>query len=230
MRVGINYAATDDDWPNLILSKDVGASDTLDMPLVKIDSAFNGSSFPEDVNAFLREANLRVGQFVEHNPVHLTGFVPSSFTMVYQSLRAVVEAKLAQGNLFCEWGSGFGVVASLAGMLGFDAYGIEIDRTLYDASRSLAGAFELPVKFIHGNFIPRGDVKTANGFDPKDANAYQQLGLDVHDFDVVFAYPWPSEEQAIGQLFERHAHEGALLVTFNQYNFVQLHRKVRQID
>ncbi len=200
------------------------------MPLVKIELSVNGSDLPSDVRVFLREAYLRVGQFVRNNPIRVSGFAPSGFATVYQSLRAIVEAKLAPGDLFCEWGSGFGVVASLAGMLGFDAYGIEIDRNLYDASRSLAGEFELPVKFIHGNFIPRGDFKTVNEFATEGASAYQKLGLDVYDFDVVFAYPWPSEERVIEELFERRAHEGALLMTFNQYNFVRLRRKVGEID
>ena len=80
----------------------------------------------------------------------------------------------------------------------------------------------MPVKFIHGNSIPCGEFAT------EDVNAYQKLGLDVFGFDVVFAYPWPSEERAIEELFERRAHGGALLMTFkrNDFVFVRLHRKV----
>ncbi len=163
------------------------------MPLVKIELSVNGSDLPSDVRVFLREAYLRVGQFVRNNPIRVSGFAPSGFATVYQSLRAIVEEKLAPGNSFCEWGSGFGVVASLAGMLGFDAYGIEIDKNLYDASRSLASEFELPVQFIHGNFVHRDDFKTVNEFATEGASASQKLGLDVYEFDVVFAYPWPSE-------------------------------------
>ena len=122
------------------------------------------------------------------------------------------------------------MVASLAAMLGFNAYGIEIDRILYDASRSLASQFELPVTFIHGNFIPRGDFKPVNEFATEGASAYQKLGLDVYEFDVVFAYPWPSEERVVQELFERRAREGALLITFNQYKSVRLQRNVREID
>ncbi len=200
------------------------------MPLVDIEISINGSVLPDDVVAFLREADLRVSQFVRNSPIRVTGFAPSDFEIVYHVLRAIVDKNNTPGNLFCEWGSGFGVVASLAGMLGFDAYGIEIDRDLYDASRSLASEFELPAKFIHGNFISHGDFKTVNEFATERASAYQKLGLHVYDFDVVFAYPWPSEERVIEELFERRAREGALLMTFNRYNFVRLHRKVGEID
>ncbi len=197
------------------------------MPLVKIEISVNESDLPKDVGAFLRESNARVERYVTNKPIRVNGFGPSDFEIVYHALRAIVDKNITPGNLFCEWGSGFGVVASLAGMLGFDAYGIEIDRKLYDASHSLASEFELPVKFIHGNFIPRGDFKTVNEFATQGAS--EKLGLDVYDFDVVFAYPWPSEERVVEELFERRAHEGALLMTFNRYNFVRLRRKVEKI-
>ena len=84
------------------------------MPLLDIDISINGSVLPDDVVAFLREADLRVSQFVRNSPIRITGFVPSDFVTVYHSLRAITEANLASGTSLCEWGSGFGVVASLA--------------------------------------------------------------------------------------------------------------------
>ena len=96
------------------------------MPLLDIDISINGSVLPDDVVAFLREADLRVSQFVRNSPVRVTGFVPSDFVTVYHSLRAITEANLASGTSLCEWGSGFGVVASLAAMLEFKVCGIEI--------------------------------------------------------------------------------------------------------
>ena len=58
------------------------------MPLLDIDISINGSVLPDDVVAFLREADLRVSQFVRNSPVRVTGFVPSDFVTVYHSLRA----------------------------------------------------------------------------------------------------------------------------------------------
>ena len=105
------------------------------MPLVDIKISANGSVLPDDVAAFLREADMRVSQFVRNSPICVTGFVPSDFVTVYHALRAITEANLARGNSLCEWGSGFGVVASLATMLEFKVCGIEIERDLVDASR-----------------------------------------------------------------------------------------------
>jgi hypothetical protein len=99
------------------------------VPLVDIGLSINGSDLPSDVRVFLREAYLRVGQFVRNTPICVNGFAPSGFATVYRSLRVIAEAKLAPGNSFCEWGSGFGVAASLAAMLKFRACGIEIERS-----------------------------------------------------------------------------------------------------
>ena len=209
------------------------------MPLVDIEIPVNDSVLPDDVVAFLREADLRVSEFVRHSPVRVTGFVPSDFVTVYHALRAITGANLAPGTSLCEWGSGFGVVASLAGMLEFDAYGMEIDRELVDASRRLADNFGLPVEFVHGSFIPSGaEANAEESYTDNDAefffldtvsdNAYDELGLDPDDFDVVFAYPWPGEECLIVSLFEKYAAEEALLLMYNQFNSVHLRRKVRK--
>ena len=210
------------------------------MPLVDIDISINGSVLPDDVVAFLREADLRVSQFVKNSPSRVTGFVPSDFVTVYRSLRAIAEANLAPGTSLCEWGSGFGVVASLAAMLEFKVCGIEIERGLVDASRRLAADFRLPVEFVHGSFVPSGaeaDVEEAYADTSleyfwlvTDADdAYDELGLGPHDFDVVFAYPWPGEECLIEGLFEKYAAEEALLLTYTHYNSVRLRRKVGEM-
>ena len=210
------------------------------MPLVDIEISINGSVLPDDVVAFLREADLRVSEFVRNSPIRVTGFVPSDFVTVYHALRAITEANLAPGTSLCEWGSGFGVVASLAAMLGFKVCGIEIERGLVDASRRLADDFGLPVEFVHGSLVPPGAEAYVEETYAEEAqadnivewlvtdtdDAYEELGLDPDDFDVVFAYPWPGEECLIEILFEKYAAEEALLLMYNQYNSVRLLRKV----
>ncbi len=207
------------------------------MPLVDIEISTNGSVLPDDVAAFLREADLRVSQFVRNSPICVTGFVPSDFVTVYHALRAITEANLARGNSLCEWGSGFGVVASLATMLEFKVCGIEIERDLVDASRRLAVDFGLPVEFIHGSFVPSGaeayaeeayaDNNAESFWLVTDADdAYDKLGLDPDDFDVVFAYPWPGEECLIASLFEKYAAAEALLLIYDKFTCVRLRRKV----
>ena len=86
------------------------------MPLADMEIPINDSVLPDDVVAFLREADLRVSQFVRNSPVRVTGFVPSDFVTVYHALRAISEANLAPGTLLCQWGKWFRRVASLAAM------------------------------------------------------------------------------------------------------------------
>jgi hypothetical protein len=205
--------------------------------LVDIEISNNGSVLPDEFIVFLREADLRVSQFLKNRPLRATGFVPSDFKKVYHALQAIADAKLAPGTSLCEWGSGFGVVASLAAMLEFMACGIEIEKDLVDASRRLADDFGLPVEFVQGSFIPSGaescaeeayaDNNAEYSWLIKDADdGYEELELDPTDFDVVFAYPWPGEEYLITTLFEKYAAEGALLLTYNDLDSVRLRRKL----
>jgi len=144
----------------------------------------------------------------------------------------LAESPLARGQRFCEWGSGFGVVACLAAMLEFDACGIEIDGELVNHARRLADDFELPVEFVHGSFVPpgaEGRVHTGGVYSwltTEGDHAYEELGLDPDDMDVIFVYPWPDEEGITGELFDRHGGEGAVLLTFHGTDDFRLRRKI----
>ncbi|MCR9232677.1 hypothetical protein [Gimesia chilikensis] len=210
------------------------------MSLVDIEISDHGLSLPEEIDIFLREADLRVNQFLENSSRRTTGFVPSDFKTVYHALQAIIDENLASGNLMCEWGSGFGVVASLASMLEFTACGIEVDQALVEASRRLADDFDLPVEFALGSFIPSGaeflaeeayvDNNAAYSWLITDAeDGYDELQCSLEDFDVVFAYPWPGEDYLISNLFEKYAAEGALLLTYDYPETMRLRRKVSEL-
>jgi hypothetical protein len=200
------------------------------MALAELHLPGDGVSLPGDVRALLREADRRIERFQRERGV--PAFVPSDFAMVYAVLRALATAEIAPGNLFCEWGSGFGVVACLAAMLEFESWGIEIEGELVDAAQQLADDFGLPVEFIQGSFIPRGSDAsllegaefawlTTDGDSPQEA-----LALSPDDFDVIFAYPWPDEEWLIEALFARHAAVGEVLATYHGGEDLRLRRKV----
>jgi hypothetical protein len=187
------------------------------------------ATLPREVCAFLREAERRIDRFQKE--CRVPGFVPCDFTQVYRVLRALAAGVLTRGNLFCEWGSGFGVVTCLAAMLDFDACGIEVECELVDAARDLARDFDLPVEFTHGSFIPKGSARFLGSKDEfawlathEDAG-WHEAELDADDFDVIFAFPWPDEEKAIAALFERHAGPGAVLLTYHDAGSVRLRRK-----
>src|SRR5262249_23723254 len=56
----------------------------------------------------------------------------------------------------------------------------------------------------------------------------EEVGLGLDDFGVVFAYPWPDEESVTGDLFERYASVGALLVTYHGGGGVRVRPKTAQ--
>ncbi len=199
----------------------------IDLPLSLVPAAV-----PAEIRSFLREADRRIERFQRDSRV--PGFVPSDFERAYGVLHALTTADLAPHNLFCEWGSGFGVVTCLAALLGFDACGIEIEGELVDAARQLADDFGLPVEFVRGSFIPRGGEAAARAGDEfawlttGAADAHEEMGIDAEDFGVIFAYPWPDEERLTAALFERYAAVGAVLVTHHGGEDFRLRRKTSE--
>jgi hypothetical protein len=124
------------------------------------------------------------------------------------------------------------VVVGLAALLEFDACGIEIEESLVREAQKLAEDFDLPVEFVRGSFVPRGaeDRVHAGGtyswLTTEGDYAYDDLDLEVSDFDVVFAYPWPDEEWVVCDLFDRFAGTGAILATYHGSGEFRLKRKV----
>src|SRR5260370_18358881 len=115
------------------------------MPLADLDLLISRTPLPSDVRSFLLEAERRIERF--HLTCKIPAFVPSEFEFAYNVLQALASAAPTFGGLFCEWGSGFGVVACLAAMLHFDACGIEIDGNLVEAAEHLASDLDLPAQF-----------------------------------------------------------------------------------
>ena len=130
-------------------------------------------------------------------------------------LAEIRASNLATGRRFIEWGSGIGVVACLASSLDFDAVGIEIEPKLVAIAQELAEAHDIQVQFAIGSFVPDGIVPRVDWVDgvawltTEGVDGHEELELDPDDFDVVFAYPWPGEEQVIFDLFADTASVGA---------------------
>ncbi|HEX5272283.1 MAG TPA: class I SAM-dependent methyltransferase [Gemmataceae bacterium] len=199
------------------------------MALIDLDLPVRAAPLPADVRAFLDEAGRRIERFQRDGGV--PAFVPSDYPGAYHVLLALAESAAAPGGLFCEWGSGFGVVACLAAMLDFDARGIEIDPALVDEARRLAADFDLPAEFVRGSFIPPGSERTVGRDDQfawlttSAGGPEEEWDLGPADFDVVFAFPWPDEARVIATLFDRHAAPGAVLVTYHEAADFRVRRK-----
>lgn len=192
-------------------------------------------SAPSIVTLLLREADTRIQEHVRQRRGHGRGFVASDFTFINAVLERILAEGLPRGPLFCEWGSGFGVVAMLASMHGFDACGIETQSELVEAAETLAEDFDCDVRFAHGSFVtPCGEELTETAenswWHTGARSAYEDLDIDVEDFDVFFAYPWPGEESLFDALFTQCASIGAILLTYHDAAGVLVQRKTESAD
>ncbi|TWU51105.1 methyltransferase domain-containing protein [Rubripirellula reticaptiva] len=194
-----------------------------------------------DAVRLLRDADERISDFTRRQRPWVENFAVCDFRLVDAALAWIGEADLARGERFCEWGSGFGVVAMLAALRGWDSFGIEVEPVLVDEAQSLAEDHEIEVIFAAGSFIPEGGedslqiVDDISHIDMDCPSGYDDLDADVADFDLFFAFPWPGEHAYWEAVFDRYAAEGALLLTYHgiesrEVDSLKLQRKVGQID
>ncbi|MGH7471303.1 MAG: hypothetical protein ACRENP_25420 [Longimicrobiales bacterium] len=141
-------------------------------------------------------------------------FVPADYTIV---LRALLRLR-DPGLRFLEWGSATGVITIMADMLGFEAYGIEIDPDLVVIARDLARRFDSRARFAAGSFLPTGYEWRSKTRDRRlgtigvGPSAYLELGRPLEDFDLVYGYPWDGEAPIMHDLMHRHGGRNARLL------------------
>ena len=149
----------------------------------------------------------------------------------YELVLAALKPHCAPGLKFLEWGSASGVITIMADLLGFEAYGIELDASLVAMARALATKFESRARFVAGSFLPAGYVWRPSGGDGRIAtigegeSGYLQIGHALDEFDVVFGYPWGGEEAMMLDLMKRYGRPGALLMLHTVNNGVQEYRQ-----
>lgn len=125
-------------------------------------------------------------------------FVPGDVRYVFQVLQWMLRSDvLPAGACFLEWGSGQGLAAILASLLGLKAMGVELDPVLVRESRELAARYDAAVRFVRGTYDP-------------DLKNLEVITAEGHD--LVYAYPWPDEEARLLQLFAWTADPGAYLL------------------
>ncbi|HET7230852.1 MAG TPA: hypothetical protein VFJ16_12660 [Longimicrobium sp.] len=171
-----------------------------------------------------REVWERFDREVRSNGFH--PFVPADYARVLQGLVAV----RAPGERFLEWGSATGVITILADLLGFEAYGIELDPRLVGEARELAARHGSAARFAAGSLFPdgyryqdqTGDRRTGTLGDGE--SAYARLGHPLHEFDVVYGYPWDGEAPVMHDLMRRRGGRGARLLLLDGTAGIQVFR------
>jgi len=122
-------------------------------------------------------------------------FVPADYDDVLEAILPLREP----GVRFLEWGSATGVITIMADLLGFEAYGIELDARLVPIARELAVKFNSNARFAQGSYLPNGYRWRPRHGDGRlgtigqGESGYAELGHPLDDFDIVFAYPWDGE-------------------------------------
>lgn len=204
------------------------------MSLVEVELIVSDEPLPAEVSELISDGQQRVEEFSDAHAATVPAFVPSDFELVYRGLKAIQSQRLATGRRFVEWGSGIGVITCLADLAGFDADGIEIESPLVEYAETLASEHGIAVTFARGSFLPPGAEPRLEMPDDvawlvtTGANGYEELDTEPDEYDLVFAYPWPGEEQVIFDVFSDCAAVGALLLTYHGQEGLRLQRKVNR--
>jgi hypothetical protein len=181
---------------------------------------------------WIRDAQRRIEAFQDcWKKPQIEQFVAADYLLVYQTLAWLLESQPRRGNRFLEWGCGFAVVTALASTLDLDAIGMEAEGDLLAQGRNTIELWDVDVELVHGDFLPMGaetlaDDPTLPSLGHGLTGGYEQLGMDLDDFAIVYAYPWPGEDDFHEAVFDRHAAIGALLLLFCGPNEMRLWRKV----
>lgn len=158
-------------------------------------------------------------------------YVPADYPMVYEELLKLRGHAIN----FLEWGSGLGVVTIMASRLGFDAYGLEISPELVEQAEQLAKKFGCQPKFAVGSFVPTqyewdpqmGEDGLRTDFDAADG--YDEIGMSLDDFELVYAYPWPDEHDVFQDIMKKHGAQNSLFMTFDVREGIAVRRNKKRV-
>lgn len=192
------------------------------MPLqpIKVPDSIKQLAYFDGAEELIDAANDAIEAFMLEDEDVIENFVNCDFHLFDQVLTWIHDEHLLTGNRFLEFGSGFGVGSMLAAMRGMESVGIEIEPRLVEHSSRVIDERGSDAKIYCGSFVPRGierlpdlasDVDHVDG---EEGDVYDEIGMDVDDFDLIFAFPWPGEHGFFEAIFAASAAKGALLLTY----------------
>jgi len=159
-------------------------------------------------------------------------FVPAD----YETVLAALLPRRGAGLKFLEWGSANGVITIMADLIGFEAFGIELDSDLVLTARDLAERYRSEARFAAGSFVPAGYQWSPTSGDGRTAtvgtgaSGYLELAHPLDDFDVVFGYPWGGEEPMMIDLMNAYGRPDAYLLLHTVNNGVQTYQGGRLLE
>jgi SAM-dependent methyltransferase len=138
-----------------------------------------------------------------------TGFQPLGPGQFRRLVGHLVKNDLLDGRTSIDLGCGNGGWALMAAAAGIPSYGIDASPYLVEqANKNLEFARkegiiskDLTCKFAEGNMYPGEHIESYNKFAREfdrggtlpsgmRTDAYEQLGIDMGDVDLVYAFPW----------------------------------------
>jgi len=176
-------------------------------------------------------ANERIESFMLASDSVSENFVTCDFHLLDQALTWIEQNNLLTGERFCEFGSGFGVAALLTSLRGMESIGIEIEANLVEQASALADVLGLSARFYCGSFVPRDCpevielAREVENVQTHEGDVYQEIGLDLSDFDLFFAFPWPGEHHFFEAVFHAGAPVNALFLSYRGRDGMHLLRK-----
>lgn len=198
---------------------------------IEIPSDINQISHSPEASRLIDLANERIESFMLADELVIENFVPCDFHLLDQALTWIEQNQLLTGRRCCEFGSGFGLAALLTSLRGMESVGIEIESVLVDQASRLADELNLSAKFFCGSFVPRGIDRIdelgreVENVATHEGDVYEEIGLDLDDFDLFFAFPWPGEHHFFEAVFESGAAVNSLLLSYRGRNGMHLVRK-----
>lgn len=211
------------------------------MAIEELAISFESKPLPAKASAYLAEANRRIDRLFESGRnKRIPRFIPSDAIAIYNALDFITSEDFPLGRVYCEWGSGYGIGSCFAALLGYEAYGIEIEAELATASEELANDFGINIQIINSDYMPEG-FECGNGIggaelvrseqqvfgygNGDEVARYEGMDHGLDEVDLFFIYPWPGEQEFVQEFFHAVAADGAILLAYYGENDLCAYRK-----
>ncbi len=120
------------------------------------------------------------------------------------------------------------------GSIGIRCLRIEAEPKLVRLAQELAQRYDARPKFATGSFIPvefEEDLSSGEEFGrtlTTAESAYAELDMELRDFDLVYAFPWPDEHAIYRSIMRQHGAPNAIYMRYDAREGLSVTRVHRQ--